>query len=126
MLGSQSSVSTFCFALSSLAAIAGMTMGIVMGLKQDFQFVPVHVHLNLLGWVGLMLYGLYYRTHDSKVTLLAKLQVIASSIGAFMFPAGLAGMFRDEDSQFFFVLVLSGTLLALAGAVMFAVVAWRK
>jgi hypothetical protein len=47
--------------LGVLAALIGMTMGVVMGAKQDFTLAPAHAHLNLLGWASMMLYGLFYR-----------------------------------------------------------------
>jgi hypothetical protein len=39
----------------------GVSMGIFMSLSQDFTIRPVHVHVNLLGWVGFFLYALFYR-----------------------------------------------------------------
>jgi len=39
---------------------AGVAMGLVMSLSQDFTIRPVHVHVNLLGWVGFSLYALFY------------------------------------------------------------------
>jgi cbb3-type cytochrome oxidase subunit 1 len=47
--------------LAVLAALTGMGLGIGMGLTQNFQFQSVHAHINLLGWVSMMLYGLFYR-----------------------------------------------------------------
>ena len=46
--------------LAVVAALAGMGLGIGMGLTQDFQLQAVHAHINLLGWVSMMLYGLFY------------------------------------------------------------------
>jgi len=39
----------------------GVLMGTFMSLSQDFTIRPVHVHVNLLGWVGFFLYALFYR-----------------------------------------------------------------
>jgi len=47
--------------LGVLAALIGMTMGVVMGARQDFTLAPAHAHLNLLGWASMMIYGLFYR-----------------------------------------------------------------
>jgi cbb3-type cytochrome oxidase subunit 1 len=49
------------FQLAVLAALAGMGLGIGMGLTENFQFQAVHAHINLLGWVSMMLYGMFYR-----------------------------------------------------------------
>lgn len=47
--------------LAVLAALAGMGLGIGMGATQNFQLQAVHAHINLLGWVSMTLYGLFYR-----------------------------------------------------------------
>jgi drug/metabolite transporter (DMT)-like permease len=47
--------------LGVLAALVGMTLGVVMGAKEDFTLVPVHAHTNLLGWVSMVLFCLFYR-----------------------------------------------------------------
>jgi cbb3-type cytochrome oxidase subunit 1 len=43
--------------------VIGVALGTAMGATQDFRFVHVHAHLNLLGWVALALIGLIYRLH---------------------------------------------------------------
>ena len=43
--------------------VVGVALGTYMGAQQDFRFVHVHAHINLLGWVALGLIGLIYRVH---------------------------------------------------------------
>ena len=43
--------------------LVGVALGLYMGANQDFRFVHVHAHVNLLGWVALALAGLLYRVH---------------------------------------------------------------
>jgi cbb3-type cytochrome oxidase subunit 1 len=43
--------------------VVGVALGTTMGAMQDFRFVHVHAHVNLLGWVALALIGLIYRLH---------------------------------------------------------------
>jgi hypothetical protein len=40
--------------------VLGVAWGIYMGATANFTDVPVHAHLNLLGWVSLGLCGLIY------------------------------------------------------------------
>jgi cbb3-type cytochrome oxidase subunit 1 len=42
-------------------ALIGMALGYWMGASRDFTASPVHAHINLLGWVSMALYGLFYR-----------------------------------------------------------------
>lgn len=47
--------------LGVLFGIAGILLGNVMGATGQFEMRPVHAHLNLLGWVAMTLFGLFYR-----------------------------------------------------------------
>ena len=47
--------------LGVLFALIGMGLGVWMGGTQNLQLAPVHAHINLLGWVSMLLYGLVYR-----------------------------------------------------------------
>lgn len=49
------------FRLAVLYFVAGVTLGLYMAASHDHGMAPVHAHLNLLGWVTLSLFGLYYR-----------------------------------------------------------------
>jgi hypothetical protein len=42
-----------------------MIWGIVMGISEDHSTMPAHAHLNLLGWVSLFLFGIYYHLHPA-------------------------------------------------------------
>jgi hypothetical protein len=42
-----------------------MVWGIVMAISEDHSAMPAHAHLNLLGWVSLFLFGIFYRLHPS-------------------------------------------------------------
>jgi hypothetical protein len=68
--------SILCFRAAVLLAVAGMIWGIVMGISQDHATLPAHAHLNLLGWVSLFLFGVYYHLHPAvDRSALASLQV---------------------------------------------------
>jgi cbb3-type cytochrome oxidase subunit 1 len=43
--------------------VIGVALGIYMGASEDFRFMHVHAHLNLLGWVALAMTGLLYTLH---------------------------------------------------------------
>ncbi len=55
--------SSLCFRMAVLMALAGMTWGIVMASTNDHSAMPAHAHLNLLGWVSLFLFGVFYHLH---------------------------------------------------------------
>jgi hypothetical protein len=55
--------SSLSFQAAVLLVIVGMVWGIVMAISQDHSAMPAHAHLNLLGWVSLFLFGLFYHLH---------------------------------------------------------------
>jgi putative Mn2+ efflux pump MntP len=55
--------SSLSFQAAVLLVIVGMVWGIVMAISQDHSAMPAHAHLNLLGWVSLFLFGIFYHLH---------------------------------------------------------------
>ena len=54
-------LSNWFLRLAVLYFVAGVLLGLFMAASHDHTMFPVHAHLNLLGWVSLSLFGLYYR-----------------------------------------------------------------
>lgn len=86
--------------ISVAILLAGMLAGIAMGVQQDFTLAPAHAHLNLVGGVLLILFGLYRLVPAAGNSPLAKVQGWLYIAGAILFPAGVAGI------------VLKGTFIA--------------
>ncbi len=57
--------SVLSFRAAVLMVVAGMIWGIVMAVSNDHSTFPAHAHLNLLGWVSLFLFGIYYHLHPA-------------------------------------------------------------
>ena len=57
--------SSLSFRAAVLLVIAGMVWGIVMAISENHQTMPAHAHLNLLGWVSLFLFGIFYHLHPA-------------------------------------------------------------
>jgi hypothetical protein len=53
--------STLCFRAAVLLLLAGMVWGLQMAISGDHSAFPAHAHLNLLGFVALFLFGIFYR-----------------------------------------------------------------
>lgn len=63
-------------------ALIGMALGLWMGANEDYAQVPVHAHLNLVGWVSMALFGLIYRLYpDLTASPLARWQFILMAVG---------------------------------------------
>ena len=48
------------FLVAALCAALGMVWGIQMSASHDHTLSPAHGHLNLLGWVSMGMFGVYY------------------------------------------------------------------
>ena len=102
--------------LASVSLLVGVFMGIWMGIVHDFQFAPVHAHLNLLGWVCMALFGIAYRVypalHDSP---LSHIHFALASVGAVTLPIGI-GLSIAEVTP---IVAIAGSFIWLAAVVVF-------
>lgn len=114
-------IATFCFVTSSLAALTGMSLGIWMGLQGDFTLIPVHAHINLLGWVTMSLYGLYHRGTERDGNRLPWAQVACGTLGFLLMAGGLASYLVTENRSFIGI-VIAGALISLAAMLLFLVI----
>jgi hypothetical protein len=100
--------------------IAGIVLGIWMGMSQKFQFAPVHAHINLLGWASLALMGVIYRVFpDAAKTRLAAWQFWFYNIGVAGFVISLATVVSGHDAAVPAAIVSAN--LVLVGVVLFAI-----
>jgi hypothetical protein len=113
-----------CFKLASFTALIGVSLGIYMGIFQDHQLAPVHVHLNLIGWVSLFLFGMFYKSHTAAIGIAAVAQVALSAVGYIVMLSGLAGLILTSGAVFF-PLAVSGSLLVWLGFALFFVIVAR-
>ncbi|WP_343717622.1 hypothetical protein [Inquilinus sp.] len=105
------------FILAVLMALAGMLLGIQMGMAHDFQLVPVHTHINLVGWVSLALFGIGYRLGFARTGTLAVIHFWVAAAGAILLPLGIyLAVTREQQA-----VVIIGSLLTLASMLLFLV-----
>jgi hypothetical protein len=114
-------VAYFCFISAAVAALCGMSLGIYMGMHEDFTLAPVHAHINLLGWATLALYGLYHRGVERVRSRLAWVQVSCAAAAVPVLTFGLAG-YLQTGSAAYEPLISAGSLLAFSGMALFLAV----
>jgi hypothetical protein len=114
-------IAHFCFIAAAVAALCGMSLGVFMGMREDFTLAPVHAHINLLGWVTLALYGLYHRGVARDRNSLAWVQVACAATAVPVMTGALAGLLLTH-SEAFAPLIIIGSALALAGMALFLAV----
>src|SRR5208282_5271247 len=57
--------SNLSFKAAMLLLLAGMVWGLQMAIADNHSAYPAHAHLNLLGFVALFLFGIFYRLNPS-------------------------------------------------------------
>ena len=87
------SASFLSFRLAVVFVLVGIAMGIGMAMSQNHSIMPAHAHLNLLGWVSLFLFGIYYeRRPRLDASKLALVQVILWSAGTVVLTVAVAAI----------------------------------
>jgi hypothetical protein len=117
--------SILSFRAAVLMVIAGMVWGIVMGISQDHSTLPAHAHLNLLGWVSLFLFGIYYHLHPTiDVNRLASVQVWIWIVGTIILTIGV-GLVHSGHAVGDPVAAVS-SLVVLADTLLFGWLVFRR
>ena len=84
-------LSFFCLVTACAYALSAMALGIYMAATHNHVLSPAHAHLNLVGWVSVALYGLFYHAvPTAALTRLAKAQVAAATAGVLLLAPGIA------------------------------------
>ncbi|WP_255472998.1 cbb3-type cytochrome c oxidase subunit I [Planomicrobium sp. CPCC 101079] len=60
MIGEAVNVGIAFIKVASVYLLIGVSLGLYMGISENFQYAPVHAHVNLLGWATMALFGLVY------------------------------------------------------------------
>lgn len=110
-------VDRYFIGVGIVAALAGMALGIVMGITSDFTLAPAHAHINLVGWASLAFFGLAYRTGIAKNDRWAVLHFWIATAGAIILPIGIVLAITKGQA----VTAIAGSLLTLASMILFGV-----
>ena len=118
-------ISVWFLRIGAIAGLCGMALGIAMGASGDHSQMPLHAHVNLIGWVTMLLYGLVYRVvPEAAESALARWQFMLAVGGLLIILPGLAliGM-NDHETGTRFAII--GSILTVAAMALFAVIVFR-
>jgi hypothetical protein len=110
--------SSLSFQAAVLFVLVGMGWGIQMGITQDHSAFPAHAHLNLLGWVSLFLFGVYYHLNPSLDKAgAARIQVWIWIVGTITETIGLGLVYTGHEAAEPMIAV--GSLILFAAMLIF-------
>lgn len=70
--------------------IIGMAWGIFMAITGDHLHAPAHAHLNLIGWVTMALFGVYYHLVPAAgESRLATIHYAVATLGVLLIVPGI-------------------------------------
>lgn len=109
-------------AIGATWLVVGMILGIGMGVANNFQFMPVHAHINLIGFACHAIFGMAYRQWPT---------MMQSALAPFQFwifvlatPVTLIGLVFTLTGGPVLPTIL-GSLGLLIGAILFCIMIWR-
>jgi hypothetical protein len=80
----------YFIAASVIFALLGMGYGMYMAGSENHLLADAHAHNNLLGWVTMAIYGLYYRAVPAAIGRLATVHFWITLVANLIFPIGIA------------------------------------
>src|SRR3569623_859994 len=106
-----------------LQALVGMGAGIFMGITGDYTLAPAHAHNNLLGWVSMATFGLYYAVvPDVAARRLAMVHFWLALVANIVFPIGIGLVVTGKGET----LSIIGSLLEVFSMLLFGIIVWTN
>ncbi|SHI45360.1 hypothetical protein SAMN05444000_101163 [Shimia gijangensis] len=110
-------ISKAFFGLALVCAIVGMAWGIQMSASGDHLLSPAHAHLNLIGYVGFAIFGIYYHLVPSAAEkMIAKIHLAIAVVGVVLMVPGIVMAIRETSET----LAKLGSIAAIASMLLFA------
>jgi len=105
--------------------LLGNLLGMFMGISEDHTLIPVHAHINLLGWVSLALAGIVYRLFPTAAkSRLAPVHFWLYNIGLPIMMVAIAIELNGHPAVKPAIGI--GAMLVIAAVVLFAVNVFRN
>ena len=106
-----------------LYGLWGTLMGAWMVFAGESYLSQVHAHINLVGWVTLALFGVFYHVYPKVSELkLAAVHFCTANLSVLTLNIGLWLFFEQQGG---FLLIRTGTLLVLLSFLLFLLLMWR-
>lgn len=116
-------VALWFFASGVIYVTLGMFFGIWMSASQDHTLSGAHAHLNLVGWVTMALFGVFYHLVPSAAeTTLAKVHFALATIGVWFMVPGIALAIQGRTE----VPVIIGSFATVASMLVFLFTVMRR
>ncbi|WP_071395170.1 cytochrome-c oxidase [Bacillus tuaregi] len=111
--------------IAALYFVIGVGLGLYMSMAHSYDFVGVHAHVNLLGWLSLAVIGAIYSIYpELSTSKLAKTHFWLHNIALPIMMIGLFFLILGQEALVP-VVAASGTVMVLA-ILLFAFNVWMN
>lgn len=101
----------------------GMFFGIWMSASHDHGLASAHAHLNLVGWVTMAIFGVYYHLVPSAAeSRLATLHFGLATVGVWLMVPGIVLAIQGRTE----ILAVLGSFITLASMLLFLTIVFRN
>lgn len=109
--------------IAAVCGLLGMAWGIHMSASLDHTLSPAHAHLNLIGWVSMVVFGFYYHLVPAAgEARLAKIHLAVTVAAVIVFTPGIVFAIRGDTELF----AKLGALLTMVSMAIFVFTAARN
>jgi hypothetical protein len=116
-------VALWFFTSAVIYVTLGMLFGIWMSASQDHRLASAHAHLNLVGWVTMALFGVYYHLVPAAARgRLATLHFAVATIGVWLLVPGIVLAITERTE----LLAVLGSFATLASMLIFLLTVVRN
>ncbi|WP_181348411.1 cytochrome-c oxidase [Thalassobacillus sp. CUG 92003] len=101
--------------ISAVYFLIGVVLVYILSMVHDYTLTPVHVHINLMGWISLTLTGIIYHLFPkAAASRLGILHFWFHNLGLPIMMGSLALLILTEKAVFKIGLPIGATLLLVA------------
>ena len=116
-------IAFYFFVAGVICVTLGMFWGIQMSASHNHALSGAHAHLNLVGWVTLGLFGVYYHlTPQAADTMLAKVHLAVAVAGVVTMVPGIALAIQNQGE----ILAILGSVLTALSMLIFLYTVFRN
>ncbi|CAH0339901.1 hypothetical protein [Rhizobium sp. CECT 9324] len=118
-------LSIWYFRTAILFLIAGICLGLYMSITHEFAATGAHAHINLLGWVTMAIFGIYYALNPVQATSrIARLQYFVYTLGILVMAPSLFLFLTGNTAME--PLVAISSLVTFSGVLLFAFILFTR
>jgi hypothetical protein len=104
--------------------VLGMFLGIGMAASHNHRMMPVHAHLNLVGWVSMAIFAMFYQLVPKAASMgLAKVHFWIANLGLLIMAPSIALVLSGVPEGEFGA--IAGSLITLGSFLLFIFIVFK-